>query len=84
MKGQDPASAETKKNWLSNYLGASEADSWNDPLSNDGEWWSGLDKVVERMLITVASNEMMATRYACFGGGNQGQCSPFRASKTDQ
>ncbi len=59
-EAQDPASADAIRVWLSNFLGSSRADAWNEPMSNDASWWNGLAGVVEDMLITVASNEMMA------------------------
>ena len=59
-EAQDPASAETIKVWLSNLLGPNKTDAWNEPLGNDAQWWAGLDGVVHDILITVASNEMMA------------------------
>lgn len=60
QEAQDPASAATISQWMSNYLGPNKPDAWNEPLSNDPKWWSGLDRVVEEMLIAVASVEMMA------------------------
>lgn len=57
---QDPASAETIRVWLGNMLGTSKPDNWSEPLNADPKWWGGLDEVVEGMLVTVASNEMMA------------------------
>ena len=59
-EGQDPASAATIEVWLQNMLGPSEADAWNEPLSADAEWWTGLDNVVKEVLVTVSKVEMMA------------------------
>lgn len=59
-ESQDPASAATIRVWLANYLGSSRTDSWNEPLNVDARWWSRLDDVVGGVLVTVASNEMMA------------------------
>lgn len=59
-ESQDPASAETIRVWLNNLLESGQADSWNEPLNNEVTWWSDLPSVVDEMLITVASNEMMA------------------------
>ncbi|MCJ1388390.1 hypothetical protein MMC18_001237 [Xylographa bjoerkii] len=56
---QDPAPERTIKVWLENYLGSSATDRWNDPSQTDVAWWSGVDKVVKEILITVAANEMM-------------------------
>lgn len=60
QEAQDPAAADTIRIWLSNLLGSSEPDAWNQPLSNDTSWWSGLSNVVQGILMTVASAEMMA------------------------
>ncbi|MCJ1408856.1 hypothetical protein MMC19_002933 [Ptychographa xylographoides] len=58
---QDPAPASTIKVWFENYLGCSARDSWNDPSKTDVAWWSEVDEVVKQILMTVATNEMMAT-----------------------
>ena len=63
---QDPAPASTIKVWLENYLGRSVTDRWNDPSKTDVAWWSGVDKVVKGILITVAANEMMAADTQAF------------------
>ena len=59
-EGQDPASAKTIQIWFGNLLEAASPDEWNEPLSNDTDWWLGLERAVEDMMMTVASNEMMA------------------------
>ena len=63
---QDPAPASTIKVWLENYLGCSATDRWNDPSKTDVAWWSGVDKVVKEILITIAANEMMAADTQAF------------------
>ncbi|KAK9234217.1 hypothetical protein V1525DRAFT_439247 [Lipomyces kononenkoae] len=35
-------------------------DKWNEPGQNDVEWWKGLTEVVKGMLITIATDEVMA------------------------
>jgi len=57
---QDPASAETIRVWLKNLLGSAKPDAWNEPLNADVSWWNDLPNVIDEMLVTVASNEMMA------------------------
>lgn len=57
---QDPAPSRAIKLWLQNYLGPGEPDPWNEPVKTDVEWWTGVDKVVKELLITIADNEMMA------------------------
>lgn len=57
---QDPAPAETIRTWLSNLLGSSKPDAWNQPLDNEPTWWNGLGNAAKEVLITVASVEMMA------------------------
>jgi len=57
---QDPASAGTIRVWLKNLLGSSKPDAWNEPLNADVSWWKDLPKVVDKVLVTVASKEMMA------------------------
>lgn len=57
---QDPASAATIRVWLSSFLGPNKPDNWNEPLNAAVKWWNGLGDVVQGVLITVASKEMMA------------------------
>lgn len=59
-EAQDPAAADTIRTWLKNLLGPNSPDAWNQPLTNDASWWSGLSSVVKEVLMTVASVEMMA------------------------
>ncbi|KAK9368708.1 Alpha/Beta hydrolase protein [Lipomyces kononenkoae] len=56
----EPAPVSTLKEWIANYLGTSGKDSWNEPGQNDGEWWEGLTNVVKGILITIATDEVMA------------------------
>jgi len=63
---QDPAPASAIRVWLKNYLGSSATDRWNEPSKTDAVWWSGLDTVVKEILITIASNEMMAADTQAF------------------
>lgn len=57
---QDPAGASTIQKWMERYLGSAKPDGWNEPLKNGQEWWIGLQGILSGLLITVASNEMMA------------------------
>ncbi|KAK9349899.1 Alpha/Beta hydrolase protein [Lipomyces doorenjongii] len=56
----EPAPVSTLKEWIANYLGTSGKDGWNEPGQNDVEWWKGLTDVVKGMLITIATDEVMA------------------------
>lgn len=60
QEAQDPAGGDTIQVWLDNFLGSSQPDAWNQPLTNDATWWSGLSGVVHEVLMTVAAVEMMA------------------------
>ncbi|KAK9491218.1 Alpha/Beta hydrolase protein [Lipomyces doorenjongii] len=56
----EPAPVSTLKEWIANYLGTSGKDGWNEPGQNDVEWWKGLTDVVKEILITIATDEVMA------------------------
>ncbi|KAK9235890.1 Alpha/Beta hydrolase protein [Lipomyces kononenkoae] len=56
----EPSPVSTLKEWVANFLGTSEKDGWNEPWQNDVEWWNGLTDVVKGILITVATDEVMA------------------------
>ena len=54
----DAASVQTLKTWARHYVGTSKTDEWREPAKSQN--WSGLGKVVDDILITVAKNEVMA------------------------
>ena len=56
----EPSPVSTLKEWITNFLGTSGTDSWNEPGQNDAEWWKGLTDVVKGILITMATDEVMA------------------------
>ncbi|KAF4979216.1 hypothetical protein FZEAL_4525 [Fusarium zealandicum] len=43
--------------WAGNFLGDSEPDPWNSPLTAPAEWWSNLP--VDRILVTYGDNELL-------------------------
>ena len=57
---QEPADVDTIKKWAMEYLGAAEANEWNQPARADSKWWMGLETVVGDVLITGAKEEVMA------------------------
>jgi hypothetical protein len=45
---------------MKDYLGGRKEDAWTSPLINGSSWWSGVERVVDEVLVGVASVEMMA------------------------
>ena len=46
--------------WSRNFLGRRGRDGWNEALSVDGEWWNGLEDVIQEVLITAGEEEILA------------------------
>lgn len=56
----EPAAVFTLRNWIKDYLGRSAKDTWNEPAQNGSGWWQGLEGVIDSLLITIATDEVMA------------------------
>lgn len=54
------------RKWSTYFLGGAPADNYNQPFLAPGSWWNQLDGVVQELLITAGTDEVLLDGIAVF------------------
>lgn len=62
----DSIDAPTLRKWAAYFMNGADADNYNQPFRASDEWWSGLGGVVQSLLITAGTDEVLVDGIAAF------------------
>ncbi|KAL8787387.1 MAG: hypothetical protein Q9213_002270 [Squamulea squamosa] len=62
----DSVNAPILQKWSAYFMNGAEADDYNQPFHTSDFWWKGLDGVVQQMLITAGTDEVLLDVVAAF------------------